>query len=137
MAAVNYNSTANTATKKKTLQTELRLLQEQQSQIKEQNSIAEYSDSLIRKALKLGIEKEQWLHLNVDIKEEVTVYELADLLNQCSNKHLIYYKPDYLKIKKIVAKKKEPGQKTKQYIPNAEKKDFFVSLKGTFIVKNK
>lgn len=127
----------NTAYKKeKNLKLELKILSEQQAVINDKNIAITKFKGFINKALKLELVSKEWTMLKTDINEPVTYLELEEILNQCTNDNSIYFKPEIIDIKKQHTENTNDNTKNKKGAI-AEGKDVNLTLKGTFIVKNK
>lgn len=122
--------------KEKNLKIDLKLLLEQQTEINNKKVSITKFKSFIDTALKLELTSTGWTTLTTDINEPVTYLELEQILNQCANNNSFYFKPEIIDIKKQLPENSTGKSNAKKEVI-VEGKDVNLTLKGTFIVKNK
>lgn len=132
----SLNNRESVVKKEKNLGIEVKLLSAHQTVIKNKNSAIKEFRKFIDKAMKLDLVSSGWALLETDINEPVTYLELEDILNQCTNNNSFYFKPEFIQIKKQTDLMINEKSTIKQDAI-VEKKDVNLTLKGTFIVKNK
>ena len=94
----------------------------------------------IRRARAFGLERHHWEHYDVNIEERLYFHEAKRILTQTANSESCYFHPISLNIKKI----KDPATTNSGQagtIANSGKDkqqgDLLLSLKGTFVVKQR
>lgn len=132
----SLNNRDSVLKKEKNLKIDLKLLLEQQTNINNKKIAITKFKRFIDTALKLELTSTGWTTLTTDINEPVTYLELEEILNQCANNNSFYFKPEIIEIKKQLSENATGKSKAKKGVI-AEGKDVNLTLKGTFIVKNK
>jgi len=137
----SYNTYILNQEKFKVLTGQVHLLRQQQREMERKERIMVKVNNFINRARSLGLEKNKWACYDVNIEEPITFPEVAKILNQTVNSSSYYFKPVTLHVKtKMESDKKATQNKppsTSADSPETKKGDILLTLRGSFVVKQK
>ncbi len=121
---------------------QLKLLKQQQNEIRRKEKILYQVEDFVRNAKALGLEETRWSFYNVNIQEPVTFTEMEQILDQCANSSSYYFKPDLLHVRLVSDSDLKPEKTKASSSSSAESldtkvPDIHLTLRGSFIVRHK
>ena len=128
-----------------------RFVKNQLKELEEKKKVIEKTNNFIDQANESGLTKDQWDLFFVSLKDEpLSFLKLETILNQTSNSHQYYFKPDSFSIKTLGLKnstaKEDQNGETSQLSEASQPinpgagltgSDVIISLKGHFLVKRR
>ena len=88
-----YNRYAIRQEKKEVLTVRVRILKQQKRETERKKRIISRVNDFINRARSLGLEKNRWSVYDINIDEPVTFFEMEQILEQCENSSVYYFKP--------------------------------------------
>ena len=125
-----------------TLRTRHNLVAQRQQQLKRQKQIIDSLEGFVGEAARLGLDPDNWETYDVHIQEVVSFSEMKRIVNQCVNTSAYYFKPLSLEAKRKVRNPKRlldhgPDAAGEEETFGSDDGDILLSLRGTFVVKQK
>ncbi len=124
-----------------TLETRTRLLRQEHKETERKKRILSRVNAFIDKANRLGLTEDRWSVYNVEISEPATFNGITQILNACTHSTKYYFKPAMFHVKTaeqdVPGKEKKPSETSSADSIESIDADLFISLKGTFIVRNR
>jgi hypothetical protein len=148
LAAVFYSLTSYDRYQKlnqkhELLSTRVNALIKNKREAERNRSIHASVNRFVEKKRALGLEKDKWSILEVDLDTKVTFEEIAHLIDQCSHSSTYYFRPDELGLTSGSSKAEtaphESASRGADRIQdaqsqNASQSDMQLTLKGAFII---
>ncbi len=117
----------------------LRLARKQQTETRQKQQVLLKVKAFLDQAKSMGLEQKSWSVYDINIDGPVTFFELAQILNQCTNTSSFYFKPILFHVKSAAESEKNIKNKTpptrQADSPEFKTGDILLTLKGAFIVK--
>lgn len=114
-----------------------RLMQQQQQENQRKQRVVARVNRFSDQAEHMGLRRDRWSSYDVSIAEPMRYPEIRQILNQCTHAGIYYFKPVLFQ---MTAAAPTDGSRPPKTVPSGDseetkQQDAFVSLKGTFIVK--
>ncbi len=124
-----------------TLTCRLAIMDQQKKELERKTRILTRIRRFVEKAQQVGLEKSKWAFYDVNIEEPVSYTQLDQILGQCVNTESFYFKPAYFHAALLSEKDKQKishdSSTDSADSHSTGRSDLMLSLKGTFIIKNK
>ena len=135
-----YSTYRDNRRQMETLQVRSKLRARHQQQFKQQQRVVDSLDSFVAEANRLGLDPDNWETYDVHIQEVISFSEMKRIVSQCVNTSAYYFKPVSLEAKRKVRNPKKilehaDGPSLDEQLPDSDQGDIYLSLRGTFVVK--
>ncbi len=121
---------------------QLKLLKQQQNDLRRKEKILYKVENFVRNAKTLGLEENRWSFYDDNIEDPVTFTEMEQILNQCANSSSYYFKPASLYVRRVSAsdlksEKTKASSGSSADSTDTKRSDMHLTLRGAFIVRHK
>ena len=138
----SYRTYRNQVWQVETLRTRHNLMTQRQQQFRKQKQIIDSLGGFVDEAARLGLDPDNWETYDVHIQEVVSFSDMKRIINQCVNTSAYYFKPLTLEAKRKIRNPKRildrpPDAAGEEDNFGPDDGDILLSLRGTFVVKQK